>query len=1012
MGKKKRALANQQSNQNNTLTVVRFKELSSFHDDTFEVLLLSYELRHDRMNNILSGLMESNDSALQKQMVSQRLHFDVNHFNFTINLLRNKLISELKFHNKFQKLYIKMAILEAKLLSFQQDHEGALDIYIRMLNTFKTSLEHPDFNYAEDMDFQDCMNTAFEHIAQLYLILKRWNSQSSADLKQISYDFAQKCAPRPMKLNLIYRYWIVPNVDGDNNIKKATPSEKREFINLSEYLIKKLNQSIEENPSAVDAKVQMAEIQLMTYQFALMTDSSIPFESSSNPSEMQVPSNDIKKRHLHVRSDFVKQYLVPSLELLQNIDEKSLTTVFNGESRFKELCKNLKLQLLSTVLLYKKWVASDVSEQAIPKVLLQNLINELRHIVILMQSLDHIIDSSKEERALKPSASLYQGIETLCQEINDREQKQIELAEQNKNAILRSEEIAEQRLEEARERNAAKNPINRSVSSTAPATSSTDKKTVPVVRKEDKIREQLYDYFGRAQSFMAIKNYDRAFETYRQIDDISKAHTRPLDRLSALEGQVSSLGHKILRDTERARQLVNLRFHKIHLFNQEQQIQLDYLTTTVKKEMDKLEHIHTEYRSVLGQLQATPEIGSQESMSLNASQGWVRDYIQQINAKTQELKELVNQLKDHIEKSRKAYLLKIAKDNLGSDEQAASYSEEELLDLGKEVLRTRKKEAREHNKNNFGYKYERQLVENVQTRMVTIMNSSAELASKYSQAEQPHPPVASVKLPKEIRDVFYALKNLPGEHYLVGGSVIQLLTQGKLNHADIDIASNCHDESLVVNFGFTRATKLPQLNLYQSSFSPRIDLTLNSSTSNHWLLEDFIKRDFTVCALYMNARGQTFDPSGLGKTDLDNRVLRLVGNNPGSRLSEDPTILLRIAYYMTKGFTLEPSLEEAVKQFRINKTDHQSHLHALLRKHLKRCDQVEYVTKLHQLGILHKLFAIDYPASHGKETNVQDLIAKLKQLVGLSKPAKVSDLSLFPKSTSASAQPAISSLTP
>ncbi len=80
--------------------------------------------------------------------------------------------------------------------------------------------------------------------------------------------------------------------------------------------------------------------------------------------------------------------------------------------------------------------------------------------------------------------------------------------------------------------------------------------------------------------------------------------------------------------------------------------------------------------------------------------------------------------------------------------------------------------------------------------------------------------------------------------------------------------------------------------------------------------EDAQRRDFTINALYMDPRGEVYDPTGHGLRDLRSRVIRFVGE-PAQRIREDPLRALRaIRFAAALGFTVEPRSLEAVTRER------------------------------------------------------------------------------------------------
>ena len=74
---------------------------------------------------------------------------------------------------------------------------------------------------------------------------------------------------------------------------------------------------------------------------------------------------------------------------------------------------------------------------------------------------------------------------------------------------------------------------------------------------------------------------------------------------------------------------------------------------------------------------------------------------------------------------------------------------------------------------------------------------------------------------------------------------------------------------------------------------------------------DHIRRDFTINAMYMDENFKLYDYEN-GLEDLNNHILRMVGN-PNKRLKEDPLRILRaLRFSLTYQLTIDPSLEKAL----------------------------------------------------------------------------------------------------
>jgi tRNA nucleotidyltransferase/poly(A) polymerase len=76
---------------------------------------------------------------------------------------------------------------------------------------------------------------------------------------------------------------------------------------------------------------------------------------------------------------------------------------------------------------------------------------------------------------------------------------------------------------------------------------------------------------------------------------------------------------------------------------------------------------------------------------------------------------------------------------------------------------------------------------------------------------------------------------------------------------------------------------------------------------------DYLRRDLTINAIYMDASSNLLDFAG-GQEDLEFKVLRMIGD-PYLRIQEDPLRILRVIRFQhVLGFTLEPILAKALQQ--------------------------------------------------------------------------------------------------
>ena len=79
--------------------------------------------------------------------------------------------------------------------------------------------------------------------------------------------------------------------------------------------------------------------------------------------------------------------------------------------------------------------------------------------------------------------------------------------------------------------------------------------------------------------------------------------------------------------------------------------------------------------------------------------------------------------------------------------------------------------------------------------------------------------------------------------------------------------------------------------------------------------KDYVRRDFTINAIYMDENFKIIDPSN-GTKDLKKRIIRFIGD-PTKRIKEDPLRILRAERFAKKlNFVIEPKSLEAIENNR------------------------------------------------------------------------------------------------
>ncbi|WP_246481066.1 polynucleotide adenylyltransferase PcnB [Motiliproteus sediminis] len=184
--------------------------------------------------------------------------------------------------------------------------------------------------------------------------------------------------------------------------------------------------------------------------------------------------------------------------------------------------------------------------------------------------------------------------------------------------------------------------------------------------------------------------------------------------------------------------------------------------------------------------------------------------------------------------------------------------------------------------------------------------------------------------------VLYRLKDGGHESYLVGGCVRDLLL-GK-HPKDFDVATAGHPDEVHQLFRNSRligrrfrlvhvrfGREIIEVATFRAAHDSQDNVSDNHSrqAESGMLLrdnvygtveEDALRRDFTVNALYYSIEDFAIHDYANGVEDLNNRVLRMIGD-PEARYREDPVRMLRAIRFAAKlEFTIEPKTEEPIRR--------------------------------------------------------------------------------------------------
>lgn len=204
----------------------------------------------------------------------------------------------------------------------------------------------------------------------------------------------------------------------------------------------------------------------------------------------------------------------------------------------------------------------------------------------------------------------------------------------------------------------------------------------------------------------------------------------------------------------------------------------------------------------------------------------------------------------------------------------------------------------------------------------------------------------------------YVMQTLTEETYLVGGYVRDALLHRPSD--DLDFATAMDPEAVHALFPnalfFARygtvSFRQGSVKVTLASMRKEEDYIDFRHPSKVTFLKDYridsFRRDFTINALYVDAKGNILDPTGKGISDLEHGVLRMIGD-PLVRLQEDPLRILRAYRFSYKlGFSLEEELKDAIasKKSLLEKLNPQK-----VKEELRKCPEPIQASILATLGL-------------------------------------------------------------
>lgn len=170
------------------------------------------------------------------------------------------------------------------------------------------------------------------------------------------------------------------------------------------------------------------------------------------------------------------------------------------------------------------------------------------------------------------------------------------------------------------------------------------------------------------------------------------------------------------------------------------------------------------------------------------------------------------------------------------------------------------------------------------------------------------------EIEKEIKNILYTINSLGYIAYIVGGAVRDKMLGLPIN--DYDICTNMPLDKVKELY--------PKFHIMKQNANRQVGVlnilgtqTEIAKMKGQTIIEDLMKRDFTINTIIEDATGIIYDYL-LSANDLNNHLIKLVNPN-GETFKEDPTRILRAIRLSSKlGFTIDKNCYQQMLIYRKN----------------------------------------------------------------------------------------------
>lgn len=471
-----------------------------------------------------------------------------------------------------------------------------------------------------------------------------------------------------------------------------------------------------------------------------------------------------------------------------------------------------------------------------------------------------------------------------------------------------------------------------------------------------------------------------------------------LSRLEFFDKKIFAIISRLLRTAKKIRNTLNQRLTSPTRLTFHDRRLLDVDLKSTLNDYESLVAMKQRYLNLAKEVEASDSADVQEG--IRESIGVVNQFDQQATILLSDAITLMKQVHELLERDRKAFIASIGEDEWerrGRINREKGYP----ASLATEEFRFFRQQAQELDHQSVGqqpqvstnemqqrasHQSESEALDEIQevhTQFTDYFSELDKLQRTQAQNETMESE-NSTTYPPEVREIWQLLQAIPGEHYLFGKILRDLMRHGKLRPVCFvaQFASTCRSPGIILDAEInSQGIELDEPNFpvkfnssrYKPNSQCRIQLKKPSKREdsiNLFLTGKITANEnppeplfFTIDLIYADEMGNIFDWSGhgLGLQDLKDMKLKTIVS-PATIYQSHPEAILYTLFNMADGFMPDKEMETAIFHWQPTEDRNVEYLKALVLELIKQLEpeqRLQFASSLQQNDLFKKMFGLN-----------------------------------------------------